>query len=534
MKKYYGPIVMGLAALTMAAPAVNATTVLAAEGEALSGDVSEGDGTTTTPNKGEETTTEPGDGEEVVTPGEDDKGENETPTVTDAQKELNDKIDSIDALIASGNYKPEQVTTLNNLKADYTQKAAAAKDDQTREDLLADLNSDLKDVGYTITTPTTGIVTATQEKVTLPKVETVVVKAGKSEDIYVHTPSGYKQTNGLNISVDKDGNVSISGLDKDGNVPLTDTVTADSLKENIDFHITLIKDFTSPDKKDELAKLVDDYTKALTDIKNNIPTEKADAKTLHDLNNQIENVNKEYTNQIDLGGNRAEGFVPILKGGSVTFHGAGKEYDTVKYNEEGNGLVSAEVTDKDGNKIKSNTKLNAQIEGSSVSVKNTNEPLPSSGHSTNTVKPNNNNNKPSTNTETKHTKSISNHPATFYALPNSVVTLFDVNGDQVKGRALNGNSSWRADKLMSLDGINYLRVSTNEWAKLADGLEVTPLSQNIYTKNEARLYTGNGNLVAGRALSKNTSWFTDKSATINGQTMYRVSTNEWVGANDIK
>ena len=76
-------------------------------------------------------------------------------------------------------------------------------------------------------------------------------------------------------------------------------------------------------------------------------------------------------------------------------------------------------------------------------------------------------------------------------------------------------------------------MATNEWAKLADGLEVTPLNQNVFTKNDARLYQANGQKVTNRALAKNTAWRTDKSATINGQTMYRVATNEWVSANDL-
>lgn len=154
---------------------------------------------------------------------------------------------------------------------------------------------------------------------------------------------------------------------------------------------------------------------------------------------------------------------------------------------------------------------------------------------------NNNNNsssttKPTTKPETKpeHTKTINAHHATFYALPNTITNLYDEDGQILKNRALGGNSSWIADKLMTLDGVNYLRVATDEWVKQNDGLEVTPLSHNVYTKNEARLYTASGSLVQDRALAKNTAWVTDKSAKINGQTMYRVATNEWVRAADLK
>ncbi|WP_164506027.1 SLAP domain-containing protein [Companilactobacillus insicii] len=43
-----------------------------------------------------------------------------------------------------------------------------------------------------------------------------------------------------------------------------------------------------------------------------------------------------------------------------------------------------------------------------------------------------------------------------------------------------------------------------------------------------------GQLNKIRALASNTSWVTDKTAMINGVKMYRVATNEWVAASDIK
>ncbi|GAQ02618.1 hypothetical protein NBRC111452_2463 [Companilactobacillus farciminis] len=104
----------------------------------------------------------------------------------------------------------------------------------------------------------------------------------------------------------------------------------------------------------------------------------------------------------------------------------------------------------------------------------------------------------------------------------------------IKNRALGKDSSWVGDKLMTLNGVRYIRVATNEWAKLDDGLEVTSINETVKTKNQAQLYTATGEIVKNRALAKNTAWYTDRVATINGQKMYRVSTNEWVAANDIK
>ncbi|GEO63510.1 CAP domain-containing protein [Companilactobacillus nantensis] len=48
----------------------------------------------------------------------------------------------------------------------------------------------------------------------------------------------------------------------------------------------------------------------------------------------------------------------------------------------------------------------------------------------------------------------------------------------------------------------------------------------------ARLYASNGNLITNRALSPNSAWAVGKTATINGETMYQVATNEYLRAQD--
>ena len=88
--------------------------------------------------------------------------------------------------------------------------------------------------------------------------------------------------------------------------------------------------------------------------------------------------------------------------------------------------------------------------------------------------------------------------------------------------------------MMTLNGVKYLRVATNEWAKLSDGMEVELLSTTVTTSKLARLYSATGDLAGNRALGANSAWRTDRSAMINGQKMYRVATNEWVAAADLK
>ncbi|MFD1418851.1 SLAP domain-containing protein [Companilactobacillus keshanensis] len=48
----------------------------------------------------------------------------------------------------------------------------------------------------------------------------------------------------------------------------------------------------------------------------------------------------------------------------------------------------------------------------------------------------------------------------------------------------------------------------------------------------ARLYTADGVMVSNRALAPSTPWQVGKTATINGETMYQVSTDEYLRASD--
>jgi len=54
----------------------------------------------------------------------------------------------------------------------------------------------------------------------------------------------------------------------------------------------------------------------------------------------------------------------------------------------------------------------------------------------------------------------------------------------------------------------------------------------VHSGVTARLYTANGSLVNNRALGANTPWLIGKTANINGETMYQVSTNEYLRAED--
>lgn len=120
-------------------------------------------------------------------------------------------------------------------------------------------------------------------------------------------------------------------------------------------------------------------------------------------------------------------------------------------------------------------------------------------------------------------------------LTKKTVSLFDKNGKLINNRALGFNSSWRVNQKLTHHGETYYRVATNEYVKTQDVVEYQPVNSAIQTKvgGYKSLYDINGKKNGNRALAAKTAWFTDRSANINGEKMYRVATNEWVKAIDI-
>lgn len=132
---------------------------------------------------------------------------------------------------------------------------------------------------------------------------------------------------------------------------------------------------------------------------------------------------------------------------------------------------------------------------------------------------------------------------------NKLANLFDDN-NEITSRSIAANTDWATDKYRTNDktGEVQYRVSTHEWVNASDvtfyakgdngnGLgNVTDLGEGhvvtldgpagfVYT-----LFTSDGGN-ASRGLAGLTAWQTDKSATdAEGNTYYRVSTDEWVRA----
>jgi len=117
---------------------------------------------------------------------------------------------------------------------------------------------------------------------------------------------------------------------------------------------------------------------------------------------------------------------------------------------------------------------------------------------------------------------------------NGYIKIYDEKGKLNNDVVLSEGSSWIIDKSLTINGAEYYRVATNEYVKASDVYKYTPLQTVATTngKNLTPVYNSRGQVIIDRALDTNTPWYTDRSATIRGQKMYRVATDEWIKASD--
>lgn len=112
------------------------------------------------------------------------------------------------------------------------------------------------------------------------------------------------------------------------------------------------------------------------------------------------------------------------------------------------------------------------------------------------------------------------------------------NGVNVPGTSdymyIPAGSSWKVDRKMYRMGETYYRIGTNIWIDSRYGVDEKDSKNVVTTKWNSALFTKDGQKINNRALAGNTSWLTDQTATINGKTMYRVATNEWLSSFDVK
>lgn len=123
-------------------------------------------------------------------------------------------------------------------------------------------------------------------------------------------------------------------------------------------------------------------------------------------------------------------------------------------------------------------------------------------------------------------------PSFVHAFSDSNKSVVNIEGKAVDYE-LAADTDWRTDRYTTINDVKYYRVASNGFVKTDDVLEYKPIQKVVSTSSIIRLYTDKGKLITNRALDKDTAWKSDETATINGELMYRVATNEWVKASEV-
>ncbi|WP_201782117.1 SLAP domain-containing protein, partial [Companilactobacillus nantensis] len=120
------------------------------------------------------------------------------------------------------------------------------------------------------------------------------------------------------------------------------------------------------------------------------------------------------------------------------------------------------------------------------------------------------------------------------------VELYQLGADNkmspITSRSLATASNWYSDATITVDGISYFRVATNEWAKVGEVYPYQALNLHIrtYDDSEKDLYKAENVLITKETLAPSSSWITDRETyVINNTKYYRVATNEFVNADDV-
>lgn len=134
-------------------------------------------------------------------------------------------------------------------------------------------------------------------------------------------------------------------------------------------------------------------------------------------------------------------------------------------------------------------------------------------------------------TDNKIVQNISQTIATFSDRPN--VDLYDFNGNLISHKILGTNTDWQSDEEMSLNDINYYRVSEDEWVKASDVYVYVEDHTKVRTYKDSKAQLKNAHMDNTRTLDPSTDWKVDRYVMINGEKYYRVAVNEFVKASDI-
>lgn len=111
--------------------------------------------------------------------------------------------------------------------------------------------------------------------------------------------------------------------------------------------------------------------------------------------------------------------------------------------------------------------------------------------------------------------------------------LVSASGKVISDRELSPVSAWFSDRFTEINGRKYYRVATNEFVSVDQVYEYVPVNQVVFTKELTNIYDEKGQLTS-QQLPTNSLYMSDLYQIIDGITYYRVATNQFVKAEDIK
>ncbi|WP_164505111.1 SLAP domain-containing protein [Companilactobacillus hulinensis] len=141
-------------------------------------------------------------------------------------------------------------------------------------------------------------------------------------------------------------------------------------------------------------------------------------------------------------------------------------------------------------------------------------------------------------TSNNNNSSVSNQDKAVGTLRYNVKVV-DINGNDT-GVTLPAGSSWQLGKLVTIQGNNYYKVATNEYALAIafkttndnsnnnSNVEVAKVDTTVTIGANETAIVNNSGIATGNHLSVGTSWKVDQIKVIGGFRYYRVANNQWV------
>ena len=115
--------------------------------------------------------------------------------------------------------------------------------------------------------------------------------------------------------------------------------------------------------------------------------------------------------------------------------------------------------------------------------------------------------------------------------------LYDAAGTLIKNENLGAYTDWKSDRLVTIDGTDYYRVSIGSFVKASDVNPYQTIKSYVRVDSNVgtvgiQVYDSQGKAI-NRTVSANSAWFTDRITYIHGVKYYRIATDEYVKFDDV-